>query len=215
MAAEFNLDNILFDTFYKNDAEGIERVIIEIGAATPTFFSFSELFRTKGWKVISVEPNPIFCDTHRERGYEIYQFACGEKDEDQVDFYAVKSDHEHISYEAFSSLGMNENFKNMYLGWGPTSTVETLKVNVRKLDTILTTFEPTVKKVDIISVDVEGWEIPVMMGFNTEIYQPDIVVLENLFDLEQYRNYMNSIDYSVWRKFTHNEVYIRNSAALV
>lgn len=63
---------------------------------------------------------------------------------------------------------------------GNTNTKK-IAVNVRKLDTILAAHYPEVEEIDIVSVDVEGWELTVMRGLTFEKYRPKVVILENLF----------------------------------
>lgn len=74
-------------------------------------------------------------------------------------------------------------------------SINNIKVNVRKLDTILEGLK--VSKVDYVIVDVEGWELNVMNGFTTEKYQPKIIVLENVLTdtYPEYHDYMSKKGY--------------------
>jgi hypothetical protein len=53
-----------------------------------------------------------------------------------------------------------------------------IKIKVRKLDTILK--ELKIKKIDILTIDVEGNEMEVLEGFNIKKYKPTVIVLENI-----------------------------------
>ena len=74
--------------------------------------------------------------------------------------------------------------------WGfcLTAGVETIK-----LDTLLEKIE--VEKVDILSIDVEGWELEVMLGFDVQKYNPKVIVLENFENKSEYEIFMNQKGY--------------------
>ena len=52
-----------------------------------------------------------------------------------------------------------------------------------------------IKKIDFLTVDVEGHEIEVLKGFNIKKYSPDIVVIEFLdLKMKKFEFYNNSIN---------------------
>ncbi|HTE96040.1 MAG TPA: FkbM family methyltransferase, partial [Bradyrhizobium sp.] len=85
---------------------------------------------------------------------------------------------------------------------------KTIKVNLRRLDTILKSHASGVDRIDILSVDVEGWELEVLDGLSMPRYRPRVMIIENLFDDEKYRSYMKNINYVLWRTIPPNEVYV-------
>jgi hypothetical protein len=58
-----------------------------------------------------------------------------------------------------------------------------------------------------VSIDVEGWELEVMQGFDTNKYNPEIVLLENLDHLTSYHNYMMNIGYRLAGILQQNEIF--------
>jgi hypothetical protein len=84
-SAEWDVDEKIMRRFFQEKNEKT-RVFIEVGAARPDYLSISRLFRVNGWIVMSVEPNPEFCRLQREAGNDVLEFACGGRDEDNVDF---------------------------------------------------------------------------------------------------------------------------------
>ena len=110
----------------------------DIGAARPDYLSVSAYFRTLGWRVIGIEPNPKFYEQHKSRGYEVYQFACGDRDEDNVNFNVVDShgaqcETARFPTNRFSSLGLKESYAKLS---GKLDT-QTIKVSLRRLSTLL------------------------------------------------------------------------------
>jgi len=184
---------------------------VEVGAAGPEYLSMSMHFRENNWNIIAIEPNPDFCKLHQEKGYEVLQYACGDHDQDDVEFFVVDSQGADylggkVSYESFSSLGIKESYSNLK----KDINSKKITVQLRRLDTILETHAPDVKEIDIVSVDVEGWELEVLDGLDISKYGPKVMIIENLFSDNYYLKYMKEKGYFLWRRAYPNDVYVRN-----
>jgi len=208
--AEGNVDRIIQQKFFpKSDTD---HIFVEVGAARPDYLSISALYRSIGWRIIAIEPNPEFCALHRAKGYEILQYACGDADKDDVDFFVVNSHgaqyiNGEVSYESFSSLGI----KNSYAVLKSDLDTKKIKVSMRRLDTILKTHASDIQRIDILSVDVEGWELEVLSGLDMKaIYRPRIMIIENIFNEKKYRTYMKNNDYILWKRVAPNDIYVVN-----
>jgi FkbM family methyltransferase len=203
--AEADVDKIVQQRFFPGQNSGF---LVEVGAARPDYLSNSALYRSLGWSVISIEPNPEFCALHRERGYTILEYACGDHDEDGVDFSVVKTHGVHylgseVSYESHSSVAIKDEHARLE----SNLDIRKIKVNLRRLDTILLTHAPEVKQIDLLSVDVEGWELEVLNGLDFSKYKPRVMVIENLFRDKKYRAYMRTNGYKLWRCVRPNDIY--------
>lgn len=196
--------------FFSTAAAG---VFVEVGAADPQYLSMSALYRDLGWRVFSVEPNPDFCALHRSRGYQVLQYACGDHDEDGVDFWVVDSGGAEykggkVSYESFSSLAIKDAYADLLTS---DLNVHKIKVDLRRLDTLLAEAIPPIEHIDILSVDVEGWELEVLSGLDFERSSPRVLIIENLFVEDSYREYMSAKGYALWRHLQPNDVYAARS----
>lgn len=202
--AEHNTDEVIRGFFPDYDYKG---VVIEVGGGTPEYISMSRHFKINGWRAIIFEPNPIFIKQHEEIGNETYQYACSNEDKDNVDFTIVhQNPGARITDQSFSSLDVKESYqsavggnKNFYNSLKKTI----IKVNVRKLDTILSKIK--LDKIDVLSIDVEGWELEVMDGLS--IIKPQIIVLENMLHDNKYNEYMDKRGYSLMEKVEINYIY--------
>jgi FkbM family methyltransferase len=171
------------------------------------------MYRDLGWRVLAVEPNPAFCEAHRAAGHEVFQYACSDHDEDAVDFEIVDShggayDGGSVSFESFSSLAIKPEYRVLR---PDDLDVKRIKVDMRRLDTILADHAPDVDHVDVISVDVEGWELEVLDGLTFERYQPTVLIIENLFAEAGYRRALRKRGYTLWRRRGPNDVYVSPS----
>jgi len=115
---------------------------VEVGAAGPEYLSISRHFRESGWRVLAVEPNPEFCGLHRRAGFDVLQYACGDHDENDVDFEVVYQPAEYkggrVTYESFSALKVMDSYRALK----PDIKTRTIKGNLRCLDTILVEHAP-------------------------------------------------------------------------
>jgi FkbM family methyltransferase len=205
--AEGDVDIYVRQTFFPAQNSG---VFVDVGAASPNFLSISALYRALGWTVIAVEPNPVFCDQHRKLGHEVLQYACGDHDEDNVEFSVVDShgaryENGNVSFESFSSLAIKDAYKTIRTDLD----IKKISVNLRRLDTILAAHAPDVDYIDILSVDVEGWELEVIAGLDLEKFKPRVMIIENLFAEPQYRLCLRDKGYSLWTFRFPNDVYVR------
>lgn len=204
--AEDQIDRVVRETFFKNDSH--KGVIVEVGAAGPEYLSLSRHFRDSGWRVLAIEPNPEFCELHRQAGFEILQYACGDHDEDGVDFEVVYQPAAYkggqVTYESFSALKVLDSYRAR----NPSITTRSIKVDLRRLDTILALHAPDVRKVDILTIDVEGWELAVLSGLSVQVYKPAVVIMENLLRDTRYGAYMSKQGYRLYRSIIPNEIYV-------
>lgn len=216
MTAERDVDKLVRDVFFPGKSDG---VIVEVGAARPDYLSISASFRALGWKVIAIEPNPDFCAAHRALGHEVLQYAASDSDADHADFFLVDSHSARylggeVSFESFSSLGIRGKYAELHATTPVHTSVKTIQVKVRRLDRILAKHEPNLARIDIVAVDVEGWELNVMRGFDLSRYRPQVVILENLFDSSEYVDFMQRRGYRLWSKLAPNDVYVREKTPI-
>ena len=204
------MDVLVRDRFFSDATSG---VLVEVGAAHPDYLSVSASYRELGWNVISVEPNPDFCELHRAQGHEILQYACGDHDEDGVDFSVVDSGGTayrggNVSYESFSSLAIKDSYAELV---DSELDIRKIKVDLRRLDTLLEEHASSVSHIDVLAIDVEGWECEVLNGLDFDKFTPRVLIVENVFGDDEYRTYMRAKGYELWRYIDPNDIYVASS----
>lgn len=197
---EFNTDQYIRETFFPDYS--YKGTMIEVGAGPPEFISMSKHFRDTGWRCICVEPNPKFIAQHKQLGNEIYQYAAS-FEEKETTFHIVNAGWTE------ETTGISYSGLEMKYGWKPTEEVPFVDIDVKtiKLNTLLE--QLSVDKVDFVSIDVEGYELEVMWGFDTAKYQPKVILLENYLAQDSYSNYMKSIGYNLVYKLEYNYIYAK------
>ena len=185
------IDKYILEIF--KDFKGI---MIETGAGPTSLYSMSKAFRESGWRTICVDANPYYVDLHKAEGNEIYQYALSNEILYDQDFEIINPDTE--EQLAGSALKLrNKNLTNAFKN--------IIKVDVVTLNWLLQSLD--ISKIDYVSIDVEGWEIEVMKGFDTQKYKPKVIVLENFLDENSYPAYMQSIGYTFLKKIYFNDIY--------
>lgn len=208
--AEHDTDRILRERFFQDlDSKGI---MVEVGGGTPDFLSMSKHFKDSGWRTIVVEPNPAFVAQHRKCGNEVYQYACSAQDKSGVPFTVVSQE-----VEAYGGVVTDHSFSSIELKPGyaalmpSAATTKQIIVEVRRLDGILHGLGIT--RVDLLSVDVEGWEIEVLQGLDTRRIECPVIVLENFNHDPSYAVYMQGLGYELALKIEYNYVFTKAGAA--
>lgn len=90
-------------------------------------------------------------------------------------------------------------------------STRTIKVRTRRLDTILANVGD-LKRLDVLAVDVEGWELECLKGFSFGSLAPKVAIIENLFLDVGMVEFMKAHGYELWRRLEPNDVYCRVDA---
>jgi len=126
--AEDNTDQIARDKYFPDYS--YKGTIVEIGAATPVFLSMTKHFKDNGWRAVHVEPNPRFIQNHLDAQNEIYPYACGKNDKDNVDFTIVCVNNGEVTDHSFSSFEIKEAYRNSNPEWVDSLPKSKIKVNI-------------------------------------------------------------------------------------
>lgn len=195
--------------FFADEPPG---VMVDVGAARPLVLSNSAPYRARGWRVVSVEPNPVFCAEHRAYGLAIVQCACADHDAEDVPFTLVELSGSlyrgaRITYEAYSSLGMPDYYESRLKEIDQAVRRREISVKVRRLDRILQ--EHAIERVDVLSIVAGEWELAVLRGFSIDRYRPRVVSVDNVAGDASRAEYLEPRGYAFWRQFGPKQVFVR------
>jgi FkbM family methyltransferase len=184
-------------------------VMIEVGAASPYYISLSKHFRGIGWNILSIEPNPKFAEQHRILGHKVVECACGVEDKDDIEFEVAseKVSSGRGTSESFSSIRIKEELKQYFPKQYSEVDIEKIKVNMRRLDTILK--EHAITDIDILTVDTEGWELEVINGLDLGNHSPKLMLIENYSKDSKYNDMITSYGYELVCQLYPNYLYIK------
>mgnify|MGYP001165519785 FL=1 len=205
------LDNVIE---YKQDG-----VFVEVGANDGKTGSFTFNLAKIGWTGLNIEPIPRLyqecVENHREHK-NVINLNCGigEKNE-EVEIYdaGTLSTIDEETYVNYKTVG---EFKNI--------CIENKKhlVKVRIMDEVLK--EEKIENIELLVIDVEGYEEKVLSGFSIDEYNPKIIIIEigdqykdfikneNIREkFKRLRSYLKKHNYSLLVNDVVDNVYIRNN----
>ena len=151
---------------------------------------------------------PGFRRTPPTMWHEIYQVAVADFEENNVPLQVVEESPSYsdstLSAHSFSALSIRDDFANYRGGYVKTLNKKTIHVTVKKLDSVLLAARPNITSVDVVCIDVEGYELDVMRGFSPGLFGTKVIVLENLFHNPEYERYMTTRGFQLLHKLKYN-----------
>lgn len=174
---------------------------IEVGANDGMTGSFTYNLAGLGWHGINFEPIPrlyeLCCANHLNHKNVInLQIAIGDKEE-TLDIYDANT-LSTIDVETYNNYKTVPEFQNSCIN------NDKYAVSVKKLDNILK--EYNIEKIDLLIIDVEGFEENVLNGFTINNYNPPIIIIEIG---DQYQDFIKNNN--IKEKFKRLREYFKNN----
>src|SRR3981189_806173 len=143
---------------------------VDIGAHHPYRFSNTCYFFRRGWAGINIDPNPDAVDAFRRDRPSDINVCVGVSDKAGE-----------LSFHFFNEPALNTFDAGLAAERArlPDSRlVETRSVPVRRLDELLTEYLPRDRKIDFLSIDVEGMDLAVLRSNDWSRFRPALLLVE-------------------------------------
>ncbi len=162
-------EDLVVDHYLSEQEKG---VYLDIGAYDPIFLSNTYKFYKRGWRGITVEPNPekapLFRDTRPDDTH--YAEACG-----VGELKFTLGSHDAISYcSPDGKTLVKTRTLAQYLGLLP--------------------------QVDLLSIDTEGMEMTILDSNDWNVFRPKVIIVE-VIDYETKKKHTEVIDYLVSKDY--------------
>lgn len=161
-------EDFILDKVFKGKKEGY---FVEVGCIDGKRFSNTLYFEELGWKGMCIEAHADYIGLIKKNrpNSTVLHCAVGEKDEDEVVFYANPRG-------SLSSLDKSteEKWKRDYADY--FTKFEEQRVNKRTLSTIFKKYN--VNAIDVLSIDIEGYEVEALEGLDLDFVKPKVIVVE-------------------------------------
>jgi FkbM family methyltransferase len=156
------------DTFILNRL-GNTGFYVDVGANDPHRLSNTYGLYLRGWGGITIEPIRALYEKHKKMRPRDRQFnvGLGGSDHSLLKFYELDP---HV----LSTF--DERTATAYIGGGIAKKIASYNLPIRSLTSVLDEVAP--HKIDLLSIDVEGFELPVLKGFDFSKYHPRMIILE-------------------------------------
>jgi FkbM family methyltransferase len=159
-----NFEDVLLARCFSQVKHGF---YIDVGAQDEEVCSVTRYFYEKGWSGINIEPVTEFADSFKLRDRDL-TICCAVGSEEEIIPMSVSLDSGLSSFNTENAAHIKE------LGF----QLETRKIQVRRLDSILEDLGIAQKIFEFLKIDVEGYEFNVIKGFNLNQYRPKIILCE-------------------------------------
>lgn len=151
-------------------------LIVEVGAFDGIHLSNSYSLENIGWRSLCMEPTPSMYKKliANRPNAECFNLAVvGDESINQIDF---------LSEELGLLSGVNidvEDVRSRYKRRGLAfKEPEKIKVHAKTLNSIFGQLKIKTGEIDCITIDVEGFEMDVLRGFDMAIFKPKLIIIE-------------------------------------
>lgn len=180
MSYSFGTIDILVNYFFKNKKYG---VFVDVGCQNPISNNNTYLlYKKKKWSGVNIDLDQKNIDLFnlvRQRDINIKAAVSSGNFKKKIYFYHDKSAINTI--EKKISLRQKAKVKKI------------IDINTVTLNQLL--IKNKIKKIDFLTIDVEGHEMSVLKGFNIKKFSPSLVVIEFLdLKMKKFEFYNNSIN---------------------
>lgn len=151
-------------------------LVIEVGAFDGKHLSNSFSLEEIGWSSICIEPNPkifSFLQKNRPKSTNINVAIVSDENVKEISFFSEKLGV--LSGCNYDEEDIKKRYKNRGVQY---EDPEEIKVAAKTLNKVASELNLNQKSIEIISIDVEGFEMQVLEGFNLNTYQPGLFVIE-------------------------------------
>jgi FkbM family methyltransferase len=160
-------EDMVLRRLFERQASGF---YVDVGAHHPSRFSNTCYFYRRGWRGINIDPNPDAIKAFlRDRPSDINLS------------FGVSETPGNVAFHFFNEPALNTfdvelaAERSRIPGY---RLLETRDVPVRRLDDLLSEFLPRNQKIDFLSVDVEGLDLPVLRSNDWNRFRPRLLLVE-------------------------------------
>ena len=202
-----HVDQVLRGYFPDHSYKGI---FFDVGAFEPIHISNSHHFYLDGWDVYAFEANPAKIPLLEQHRQHVFNYAVSEHDSvEPLPFENVVINGDWTA--SFSAIKVSEKYKEIF-GWNDNDRrVETVMVKQKTLNTIIREEIPDLSHIDIMSLDIEGYELECLKGLDLIKYPPKVIVLENADHNQEIKEYLEQHGYCLDKQVAYNEYYVHKS----
>jgi FkbM family methyltransferase len=142
---------------------------VDVGAAHPVTNSNTYRFYIKGWRGITVEPNPEFVSLHRRL-----------RPRDSFCHSGVGSRQEELTYYRFDTPEYNtfDSVRADYVARNNAKLIDRKSVQLDNLNQILERLNCP-NQIDIMSIDCEGMDLEIVRSFRWRAYSVKLLMVED------------------------------------
>lgn len=215
--SQIQQDLILDEQVFKNKTNGF---FVEVGAldgfgASNTWYFEME----RNWSGLLIEPNPIEFEKRNlhPRSKSIFENCAISDVEKDINFLSIEGPCNVLSgiiefYKPQHLERINkelEMYKNYPQGHDLYSRREEIPMKAVRLETLFDKHE--IKKIDLLSIDVEGAESQVLNSINFDKVDIDVFLIENNYGLNKEIDFLSNKGYKLLGNIQWDSIFVKNN----
>ena len=176
---------------------------IDVGCHHPRRFSNTALLYKNGWNGINIDAsakNLKLFNVFRKRDKNINALI-SEKSEN-LKFY-------HFNDRALN--GILSQLKVNSLKDVGYKVINEEFINTQRLDDILVSCKVTNKTIDLLDIDVEGYDFQVLKSIDLNLFNVKVILIETSENENSIIKYLSSFNYNIYKKVDRNIFFLKNS----
>jgi len=180
-----------------------EGCYIDVGCCYPVRASNTLFFYERGWRGLCIDANPeAKAEFVRVRPKDIYVTSAVGLEPGNMQF-SIYSSPQLNSFDPSRKIKLADKF------------IKDIEVPVARLDTLITENLGNCK-IDLLTIDTEGWELQVLKSASLEKHRPSLVCLEIIEEVQNIAShelckFMRDIGYKLVSHTGHDAMFIDKS----
>jgi FkbM family methyltransferase len=199
-------EDIVLDNIFGHKKGGF---YVDVGCYHPKHWSNTYLMHKRQWTGINIDIDE----------FKVQMFNIARKNSTNI-CSAVSNEEKDITYycsKDYSPVNtLDQNFAEGMASKKPRVNYELKQTKSRKLDKIILETKFREREIDLLSIDVEGHELPVLQSLNFQIYKPKVLVIElheekiaEILKTELYE-FITAKQYSLYSWVKPSLIFVRN-----
>ncbi len=165
-------EDIILNSLMNDPMNTHKGFYIDIGAHHPIIYSNTQNFYEKGWTGINIDARPGSMELFNKVRPKDINLEIGISDTgEELLYYSF----EHSVFNSFDQKVSEERIKE------GIAFLKTIPIKTQTINKILEENVPPNKKIDFITMDVEGFELSILEKFDFEKYSPHFFLIEELY----------------------------------
>jgi FkbM family methyltransferase len=200
-------EDIVLDSFFEGRKK-YKGVYVDVGAHHPTRFSNTKYFYEKGWRGINIDATPGSMRAFRWLRWRDVNLEIG-----------IGSAPTTLKFYCFNEPALNTFNENLAIerNTGRYFVKRILEVQVEPLSNILEKYLPKGRKIDFLTIDVEGLDLVVLRSNDWTRYKPSYILIEDtdftMNDAEKSPifKFLSNLDYKIVAILKRTVIYEHSS----
>ena len=198
-------EDVVLDCLFQGKTGGF---YVDVGAHHPQRFSNTCLLHGRGWRGINIDATPGSMEPFRRLRPQDINLECGVSEQAKT-----------LAFHLFNEPALNgfsAELSKERDGVGHFRLISTIPVPSRPLRELLAEHLPSGQRIDLLNVDVEGFDLEVLRSNDWTKYRPTIVIAEEILSFEIDGHFpqsplvelMRGFDYAPCGKAVHSVFFV-------